>query len=132
MGCNAGDYCTHDSAGLTYCCPDGMSLEACAAAYSLTGALETALPTPTATASDSVEPVATITDDDTEPTATESLNTPSATETDDDSGEATLTLTFPGEETATATGPGSPEFTGGAAKMARAGMAVLAGAAVFL
>ncbi|KAH8786658.1 hypothetical protein BGZ57DRAFT_950725 [Hyaloscypha finlandica] len=37
--CDAGFFCTSDAEGGTWCCPDGMSLAACAAAYSLTGTL---------------------------------------------------------------------------------------------
>jgi len=37
--CSAGYFCTSDSAGNTYCCPTGMSLSDCGAAYSLTVAL---------------------------------------------------------------------------------------------
>ncbi|KAH8794526.1 hypothetical protein F5882DRAFT_449245 [Hyaloscypha sp. PMI_1271] len=37
--CAAGFFCTSDAEGGTWCCPDGMSLAACAAAYSLTGTL---------------------------------------------------------------------------------------------
>jgi len=130
-GCNAGDYCTNDSAGLTYCCPDGLDLAGCAAAYSLTGGLNTVVPTPTATATEQVEPTFTATDDNTaEPTATESLNTEPA-ETEDATATEEVTATVTEEATVTGTA-GSPEFTGGAAKMAKAGMAVLAGAAVFL
>ncbi|KAF3022030.1 hypothetical protein E8E14_012606 [Neopestalotiopsis sp. 37M] len=38
--CNAGYYCTADSAGETYCCPEGTSTEDCAASYGVTGGLQ--------------------------------------------------------------------------------------------
>jgi len=37
--CDLGYYCTADTLGATWCCPDGMDLAACAAVYSLTDAL---------------------------------------------------------------------------------------------
>ncbi|KAH8820512.1 hypothetical protein F5884DRAFT_52395 [Xylogone sp. PMI_703] len=45
--CDEGYFCTKDTSGGTWCCPDGMDLATCAAAYSLTGSLvsETATPT---------------------------------------------------------------------------------------
>lgn len=58
--CSDGYFCTQDATGGTWCCPDGMSLAACAAAYSLTGTLVSETPTaaptsgPSATDSGSV------------------------------------------------------------------------------
>lgn len=45
--CDAGYYCTSDSQDETWCCPNGMDLVACAAAYSISGGLvpQTAAPT---------------------------------------------------------------------------------------
>ncbi|KAK0665789.1 hypothetical protein QBC41DRAFT_232025, partial [Cercophora samala] len=37
--CDAGYYCTADKAGETWCCPNAMDLEACAAAFEVTGGL---------------------------------------------------------------------------------------------
>ncbi|KAH7370609.1 hypothetical protein BKA65DRAFT_488876 [Rhexocercosporidium sp. MPI-PUGE-AT-0058] len=37
--CEAGYFCTSDTSGDTWCCPDGMDLVSCAAAYSLTDVL---------------------------------------------------------------------------------------------
>ncbi|KAK3687328.1 hypothetical protein B0T22DRAFT_478662 [Podospora appendiculata] len=53
--CDAGYYCAADSVKGTWCCPDGMSLTACAAAYSVTGGLvsETAKPTSSSASSTS-------------------------------------------------------------------------------
>ena len=45
--CEAGYYCTHDKENETFCCPEGMDIEACAAAYTVTGGLEIAVETST-------------------------------------------------------------------------------------
>ncbi|KAK0629977.1 hypothetical protein B0T17DRAFT_615694 [Bombardia bombarda] len=37
--CDAGYFCAADATNETWCCPDGMNLEQCAAAYSITGGL---------------------------------------------------------------------------------------------
>ncbi|AEO70807.1 uncharacterized protein THITE_2097422 [Thermothielavioides terrestris NRRL 8126] len=49
--CDAGYYCTADKKGETWCCPEGMDLNACASAYSVVGGLvsQTAPPTSTST-----------------------------------------------------------------------------------
>ncbi|KAK4125967.1 hypothetical protein N657DRAFT_670121 [Parathielavia appendiculata] len=49
--CEKGYYCTADSKGETWCCPDGMDVAACAAAYSITDGLvsQTAPATSTST-----------------------------------------------------------------------------------
>ncbi|KAK4245241.1 hypothetical protein C7999DRAFT_34413 [Corynascus novoguineensis] len=44
--CEQGYYCTADKKGETWCCPDGMDVEACAAAYDLTGGLVSQTPPP--------------------------------------------------------------------------------------
>lgn len=44
--CEAGYYCTADTEGETWCCPEGMDLAACAAAYSVTGGLVSQTPPP--------------------------------------------------------------------------------------
>lgn len=51
--CDDGYYCTADTQGQTWCCPDAMDLTACAAAYSVTGGLvsETAAPATTSSSS---------------------------------------------------------------------------------
>ncbi|OIW32203.1 hypothetical protein CONLIGDRAFT_260797 [Coniochaeta ligniaria NRRL 30616] len=51
--CDDGYYCTADTAAQTWCCPNGMDLVACAAAYSVTGGLvsETAKPTTSSSSS---------------------------------------------------------------------------------
>lgn len=53
--CSEGYYCTNDSSGQTWCCPNGMDLAACAAAYGLTGSLVSQVSTsaPTSAASSS-------------------------------------------------------------------------------
>ncbi|KAK4189742.1 hypothetical protein QBC35DRAFT_128170 [Podospora australis] len=56
--CDAGYYCTADKAGETWCCPDSMDLQACAAAYSVTGGLvsQTPVPVTSTTASSTAAP----------------------------------------------------------------------------
>ncbi|EAA28979.1 hypothetical protein GE21DRAFT_6595 [Neurospora crassa] len=51
--CDAGYYCAADAQNETWCCPDGMSLEQCAAAYKVDGSLvsQTAEATSTSTSS---------------------------------------------------------------------------------
>ncbi|KAL2141286.1 hypothetical protein VTI28DRAFT_2621 [Corynascus sepedonium] len=44
--CEQGYYCTADKKGETWCCPDGMDVEACAAAYDLAGGLVSQTPPP--------------------------------------------------------------------------------------
>ncbi|ORY65328.1 uncharacterized protein BCR38DRAFT_340913 [Pseudomassariella vexata] len=45
--CDEGYFCSSDSAGATWCCPDGLSLEECAKQYSVTGGLSSELPAST-------------------------------------------------------------------------------------
>jgi len=72
--CEAGYYCTHDTKLETWCCPDSMDLEECAAAYNVKGGLEKPEPK-TTEAEVKVEAVSTST-----PTSTPS-STPIVTET---------------------------------------------------
>ncbi|KAK3936284.1 hypothetical protein QBC46DRAFT_32966 [Diplogelasinospora grovesii] len=51
--CDAGYYCTADKQGGTWCCPDGMDVVACAAAYSVTGGLVSETPKPTTSSTSS-------------------------------------------------------------------------------
>ncbi|RKU42158.1 hypothetical protein DL546_000802 [Coniochaeta pulveracea] len=83
--CDAGYYCTADTKGQTWCCPDAMDLVACAAAYSVTGGLvsETAAATSTSassssTTSSSSTPLITTTSSSTSVTT---ITTPSSTST---------------------------------------------------
>lgn len=45
--CDAGYYCTADTVGVTWCCPNGTSLDDCAAAFSVTGGLSSQIPAAT-------------------------------------------------------------------------------------
>jgi hypothetical protein len=45
--CDAGYYCAGDNKAETWCCPNGMDLAACAAAYSIPGPLTSEAPKPT-------------------------------------------------------------------------------------
>ncbi|KAH6659350.1 hypothetical protein BKA67DRAFT_652581 [Truncatella angustata] len=47
--CDAGYYCSADTTGATYCCPNGSSVEDCAATFSVTGGLSSQIPGPTLT-----------------------------------------------------------------------------------
>jgi len=49
--CSEGYYCTQDASDNTWCCPNGMNLAECAAAYSLTASLESLAPSTIAAAS---------------------------------------------------------------------------------
>ncbi|KAF2466904.1 uncharacterized protein BDR25DRAFT_236045 [Lindgomyces ingoldianus] len=109
--CSAGYFCSHDGAGTTYCCPDGMELSECAAAYSLTVSLikETgSVPVPTG--GSTVIPASTTPIHVSYPTAAPSTKVYPT-------GNATYSTVSP------------PQFTGAAAKVVGGGMAVLAGAA---
>ncbi|KAL2209007.1 hypothetical protein CC79DRAFT_1320550 [Sarocladium strictum] len=51
--CEAGYYCTHDKENETFCCPEGMDTEACAAAYTVSGGLVIATETSTSSSTSS-------------------------------------------------------------------------------
>ncbi|KAK4100301.1 hypothetical protein N658DRAFT_473545 [Parathielavia hyrcaniae] len=51
--CEQGYYCTADTKGETWCCPDGMDVAACAAAYSITDGLVSQTAPATSTSSSS-------------------------------------------------------------------------------
>jgi hypothetical protein len=112
--CDEGYYCTNDPEGVTYCCPNDMDLTNCAASYSLTVSLIRQTSAPTGYPSTDVP-------------ATTSLihitSTPNP--------YPTVSYSTPIVPTANASYPipPPPEYTGAAAKVAGAGMAVLAGAA---
>lgn len=59
--CDAGYYCTADADEETWCCPNGMDLAACAAAYSISGGLvsQTYAPTSSLVPSSTSSPVPT-------------------------------------------------------------------------
>lgn len=58
--CDKGFYCTHDTNSETWCCPDDMDLEECAAAYKITGGLETPAAPTTTEATTTVEETTTV------------------------------------------------------------------------
>ncbi|KAG6009585.1 hypothetical protein E4U21_001952 [Claviceps maximensis] len=75
--CDAGFYCTHDDKKQTWCCPNGMDLNACAAAFSVAGLVPaTAQPAPS-TSSTSTSTTSTSTRIST--TSTTSTSTTSST-----------------------------------------------------
>jgi hypothetical protein len=83
--CESGYYCTHDNALQTWCCPDSMDLTECAAAYSVTGGLETPEPTtseaPTSTSVSSETEITTTTTSTTSTTSSTTSTTPVSTST---------------------------------------------------
>jgi hypothetical protein len=71
--CEAGYYCTADTDGETWCCPEGMELSACAAAYSITGGLVSQTPPPaTSTSTTSTSTSTSTSTPEEEPTTTPS------------------------------------------------------------
>ncbi|KAJ8113231.1 hypothetical protein OPT61_g4594 [Boeremia exigua] len=122
--CDAGYYCTSDSAGDTYCCPDGIDTAACAAQYSLSVSLirQTAAATPSATPLESTVAVET-------PVPT-SLLDDSSSESPVSARTSVAVPTTRSNISTTAAVP--PQFTGGAARMVGAGVAVVAGAVGFV
>jgi len=115
--CDKGYFCTSDSSGGTWCCPDGMSLAACAAAYSLTGTLisETATSPPTSTASSYPASItASASDYGTTTTAYDTYTTT----TSPCSSSSTVIYTSPHSNVTVSNTTSSPptQFTGGAAQ----------------
>ncbi|KAK4240907.1 hypothetical protein C8A03DRAFT_12804 [Achaetomium macrosporum] len=76
--CDAGYYCTSDKEGETWCCPEGMDLAACAAAYSVTGGLVSQTPAPTTTSTTSSSSTAPPTTTSTSSTSSISSNSTTA------------------------------------------------------
>ncbi|KAL7789014.1 hypothetical protein V8C37DRAFT_386960 [Trichoderma ceciliae] len=77
--CDAGYYCTHDHALTTWCCPDNMDLAACAAAYHVSGGLETATPSPSSTSTTSTSTSTTPVTTSTSPVTTSAAPTTTST-----------------------------------------------------
>lgn len=116
--CEAGYFCTSDGAGQTYCCPDGLDLASCAASYSLTVSLIRETGTPSAPPASEAPATSTPIHVSAPPTSYPPVSFPTATGPPvGPTGNATYSTAAP------------PQFTGAAAKLAGAGMAVLAGAA---
>lgn len=151
--CEADYYCTHDTALQTWCCPDSMDLTECAAAYSVTGGLETPEPTTstvaeTTSTSTSSVPETTTTSSSSSPSSTPSSTstpwttpsssyTPSSTWYSANSTTSTpivttitttTEVTSPGEETTTAQEPSAT----GAATVSGVSLSLLIAAAGFL
>lgn len=109
--CDEGYFCTSDSTGGSWCCPNGMSLSACAAAHSLTGSLfsETQTSTPGAAAATSAPTSVSVTTTSTNSTTTTSTNTYTAIT------NHTIYTTPSSNFTATKTASSTPvQFTAGA------------------
>ncbi|KAE8449271.1 hypothetical protein EG329_008438 [Mollisiaceae sp. DMI_Dod_QoI] len=138
--CDEGYYCTSDASGGTWCCPDGMDLAACAAAYSLTGSLvsETAASTPSSPPSSTPASVSVSVTSTSTPTPTPTL-TPTTTssavvEISTTSTAVTdVTATANGTVAASPTTSGSPlQVTGGANAQAVPALMLVAGALLAL
>ncbi|KAF1928742.1 uncharacterized protein M421DRAFT_420641 [Didymella exigua CBS 183.55] len=119
--CEAGYYCTSDSAGDTYCCPDGSDTASCAQQYSLSVSLirQTATPIPSAIPLGSTVSVET-------PVSTSALHVSIAGST---SARTIAASTTSRTDTAATSAPS--HSNGGARKTMGAGAAVLAGALGF-
>jgi hypothetical protein len=80
--CDDGYYCTSLSQdGSTWCCPNGMTLAQCAAAYSLTGSLVSETPTASASAAASTSSSSSPASVSVTPTSSQSSSTISETST---------------------------------------------------
>ncbi|KAJ4988195.1 PRP 4 C domain-containing protein [Stagonosporopsis vannaccii] len=126
--CHDGYYCTSDSAGDTYCCPDGIDTAACALEYSLSVSLvrQTAVITSSAAPLDTIlsaeTPVSTSLPDDVSSEAPVSSRA---------SGTARTSTPPTNRSSASSTAPAPSQFTGGAGKVVGAGAAVVVGAMGF-
>ncbi|CAM1511531.1 Fc.00g090440.m01.CDS01 [Cosmosporella sp. VM-42] len=112
--CDTGYYCTHDTTLQTWCCPDEMDLVQCAAAYSVTGGLETpeattSTPVPTST-STSTSTTVVVTSTSSTPLTT-STPTPSSTHLTTSSHAVTKTKTKVEKDTTTVDCPSSSGYT---------------------
>ncbi|KAK4674684.1 hypothetical protein QC763_122870 [Podospora pseudopauciseta] len=100
--CDAGYYCTADKAGETWCCPNSMDLEACAAAFEVTGGLVSQTPPPaTSTSTTSSEVISTA-----PPTTTSTSASSSIVFGGKNSTSAAITITSSGLASASASATG--------------------------
>ncbi|KAK0122156.1 hypothetical protein ONS95_010417 [Cadophora gregata] len=116
--CSDGYFCTSDTSGNTWCCPNGMDLVSCAAAYSLTDSLVSQVATVAPTAVQSSTPTAVSAKET--PTYTPGYSSSSKTY------EPTLVSNVTYTPTTTA---GGMQFTGGADHVVFGGLKGLALAA---
>ncbi|EMD62626.1 hypothetical protein COCSADRAFT_173064 [Bipolaris sorokiniana ND90Pr] len=147
--CGAGDYCTHDNRGQTYCCPENLNAEECAKQLGLDVPL---IPDSAETTTPVAEPTGVPS-----PTPTEVSESAVETETEEETSAVLVSSSSPSPSpstarvsstrmtaspsvelptvassrlpNATSTGPVLPQFTGGAAKIAGAGAVVFAAVA---
>ncbi|KAE9372169.1 hypothetical protein N431DRAFT_558064 [Stipitochalara longipes BDJ] len=130
--CDLGYFCTSDASGGTWCCPDGMSLAACAAAYSLTGALVSETATyPTASTSPSSP--ASVSGNGTTTTILNTYTTTTPCSSSSTPGTVIYTTPYSNitYSTTTTTSPPS-QFTGGAAHLGFPALALAAAGAVLV
>ncbi|KAJ9136439.1 hypothetical protein NKR23_g9867 [Pleurostoma richardsiae] len=143
--CDAGFYCTADTAGETWCCPEGLNLAECAAKYGVTGSLVSETPTPTSTSISSTSTSTSSNSSTTSASSTSSFvikNTTSIVSTTSScSSTVSAVVTFPAANTtsvikftsATVTPtPAAVSTSGAMASAVPAALALLAAAAAFL
>ncbi|PMD56487.1 uncharacterized protein K444DRAFT_666089 [Hyaloscypha bicolor E] len=131
--CDVGFFCTSDAEGGTWCCPDGMSLAACAAAYSLTGTLvsETASNPASTPSSYPASVTASVSGYPTTTTAEETYMT-TTTSCSSSSSKAlyTTSYSYSNITVSTTTSALPTQFTGGAAHLGFPALALAAAGAV--
>ncbi|KAL2166475.1 hypothetical protein VTG60DRAFT_2735 [Thermothelomyces hinnuleus] len=95
--CEKGYYCTADKKGETWCCPEGMDVEACAAAYGLPGGLVSQTPPPATSTSTSTSTSSTSTSSTTttKPSTTSSSSHSTSASRNSTSFVAPSTTTIP-------------------------------------
>lgn len=131
--CDAGFFCTSDAEGGSWCCPDGMSLAACAAAYSLTGALVSETSSyPVSTPSSYPASVTASVSGYPTTTTTEGAYTTTTTSCSSSSSNAlyTTSYSYSNVTVSKTTSSLSTQFTGGAAHLGFPALALAAAGAV--
>lgn len=92
--CEKGYYCTADKKGETYCCPEGMDLEECAAAYEMPGGLTSQTPPAPSTTSTSTSTSSTSTTSTSTSTSTISSTSTSESSTTSVASPTTFTPSY--------------------------------------
>ncbi|OTB08158.1 hypothetical protein M426DRAFT_19303 [Hypoxylon sp. CI-4A] len=153
--CDKGYYCTADERGSTWCCPDNMTLEECAAAYSLPGSLRSEATTTSTTSTSKKSSSSTHTVNSTSTTASvkgdvsataskvyetqasvvastsaSAVATPTATPIPTSASSSTSTSSSSSSPSPTAPTNGIVETSSGNIRVSLSGMAVLAAGAL--
>ncbi|KAL2158903.1 hypothetical protein VTH06DRAFT_2933 [Thermothelomyces fergusii] len=106
--CDKGYYCTADKDGETYCCPEGMDVEECAAVYNMPGELTLQTPPPASSTSTSTS---TTTTSSSTSTSTSSSSTTTTTTTTTSTESTTTESTSTTESTESSTESSTPSST---------------------